>query len=153
MSYVFNKGVEGIGDGTIDLTAGTGHKVWVAVLKSNSECVSSAAAAKDKDTLSAITLQESTASGYARQKLTLTKTLDDTNDRVVWGASNTTWTVTGSDVIGGLLVYYDADDDGASADDASNVPICFIDSGGISGTTFNGTLTITWTSVLLGIAG
>lgn len=169
MSFFFTKAIEKIASGTIRIDATSSTKLWIAVLKRSSLCYTSPSTALDVDTVSAISpLGEVSTSGtnYTRLKFNSstntpgdndqpwTVTVDDTNNRVKFTPVTTTWTgiVSGSDSsdpTAGLLIYYDADDDGDAADDASNIPVAFISqtsTGTLDGSYFNGTMTITWPS-------
>lgn len=154
MSFFFTEAAKKIADGTIIINSG--HKLKVAVVTTASECNTNASSAQDRATMSAITpLGESAATGYARQAIgvTLTPTTDTSTNSTTWTTATTnSWSVTGSEYMGGFLIYYDADDDLNPAEDASNIPVAYINNSPINGTLFNGTITVTWTSLLKAIA-
>lgn len=155
MSFFFTKATEKIADGTIVI--GAGHKLKVVAVTTTSECETAPTTAQDRATMSAfLALGEVVATGYTRQAVnaTLTATVDNSTNSTTWvpGGTNS-WTITsGSATLGGFLIYYDADNDLDPAEDANNIPVCYINGSGITGTLFVGTITVTWTSLLKAIA-
>lgn len=155
MSFFFTIATQKIADGTIVI--GLGHKLKVAALLDTSECETSASTAQDRANVAAISsLAEVSATGYGRQAIhaTLTPTVDNATNSTTWvpGGTNA-WTITsGSSTLGGFLIYYDADNDIDPSEDASNIPVAYINGSGITGTLFSGTITVTWTSLLKAIA-
>jgi len=153
MSFFFTEAAKKIADGTIVINLG--HRLKVAVVTSASECQTNPSLAQDRTTMTAISpLGESAASGYARQAIgTLTLTTDTNTNSTTWTtAATNAWSVTGAEPMGGFLIYYDADNDLDPADDAANIPVAYINNSPISGTLFNGTITVTWTSLIKAIA-
>lgn len=60
----------------------------------------------DQDYVADVAAQELSGTGYVRKTLgSLTVTLDDTNDRAVWGAASVTWTGINAGTILGVVVY------------------------------------------------
>lgn len=79
---------------------------------------------QDADTISAITLDEITATNYARKSLTETVTTDDTNNRGVFDATDVTWTSLGgavNDTIEAALIFKFV------TNDTDSVPLIHLD--------------------------
>jgi len=156
MSYFFQSGIKLVGDGT--RFSGTSGQVelYCMVVKNNSVLVTSQSQCKAADTLAAISLigglEEVTVIGYTAGGADLGQinaTVDDANSKVTYTPNAaTSWSLSGaSQTAGGLLIYY------KTASAATDIPIAFIDTGGISGAQFGGSFTINWTSIFVGVAG
>lgn len=117
-SLVFNIAKSGLMNGTIDLDT---DDIRSALLMTNTTADTDA----DADTLSALTLDECDATGYARQALASEAvSTDDTNDRGEFDANDVSFTSLSGDATRdsqGLLIYLHV------TNDADSVPICFID--------------------------
>lgn len=156
MSYFFQSGIQLVGDGTRFSGNNTQVNLYCMVVQSGSVLVTNAAACKQADNLFAISgigsINEVTVTGYTAGGADLGQinaTVDDANSKVTYTPSAaTSWSLSGaSQTAGGLLIYYKA---GSAATD---IPIAFIDTGGISGAQFGGSFTINWTSIFVGVAG
>lgn len=119
----------------------TDDDIYVALCSTNSDVPESNDGIQD---LADLTLDEFDGANYVRKKLANTEVnLDDANDRAEFDADDVTWTSLGAGTraVEAILIYKDADDDGDSADDASNPVIANIDK---SITPDGNDLTISW---------
>lgn len=124
-SHLFNKFKQRSAAAEIDLNA---DAIYVAL------CMTNTTADTENDGDSEVgdltTLDECDGTNYVRKELAnIAVNLDDTNDRAEFDADDVTWTALGNGTreLAGALVYKDADDDGDSADDASNPLIAWIE--------------------------
>lgn len=156
MSYFFQSGIKLVGDGTRFSGTVSQVELYCMVVQQNSVLVTSPTLCKQADNLQAISalgaINEVSVTGYTAGGADLGQinaTVDDANSKVTYTpAAATSWSLSGaSQTAGGLLIYYKT---GAAATD---IPIAFIDTGGISGAQFGGSFTINWTSIFVGVAG
>lgn len=127
-SVVYNSFKQNNAAADIDLDAGP---IYTALLMTNTTADTENDGIADLADFS--TLDEMDGSGYnssSRQELdSIAVNLDDANDRAEFDAADETWSSLGNGTrdVQGVLIYYDPDDDGDVADDALNLPICFVD--------------------------
>lgn len=119
----------------------TDDNIYIALCSTNSDVPTANDGVAD---LADLTLDEFDGANYARAKLANTEVnLDDANDRAEFDADDVTFSSLGAGTraIEAILIYKDADDDGDSADDASNPVVANIDK---SITPDGNDLTISW---------
>lgn len=124
-SRVYNSFKQLSAKGTIDLDT---HNIWVALLMTNTTADTENDSKEHIGQLT--TLDECDGANYVRKALgSKAVNLDDGNDRAEFDAADVTWSALGNGTraIQGVLVYVDTDNDGASADDASNDIIAWIE--------------------------
>lgn len=124
-SVVYNQFKKYSADGTIDLDT---DNVYAALVMTNTTVDTENDGIEHVDDFT--TLDECDGANYVRKKLSTTAVnLDDGNDRAEFDADDITWSALGNGTrsLQGVLLYVDADDDGDSADDASNDVIAFIE--------------------------
>tara|TARA_R110000824_G_scaffold225667_1_gene413348 strand:+ start:15834 stop:16295 length:462 start_codon:yes stop_codon:yes gene_type:complete len=126
-SVVYNKFKQSSADGVIDLGD---DDIYAALVMLNTTCDTENDGMENVDDFT--TLDEMDGANYARKPLGGTVVnLDDANDRAEFDADNVTWSALGAGTrtVQGVLLYVDADDDGAigGADDAANKVIAFIE--------------------------
>ena len=112
-SVVYNQFKKYSADGTIDLDT---DNVWAALVMTNTTADTENDGIEHVGDLT--TLDESDGSGYVRKALiTKVVNLDDANDRAEFDADDITWTALGNGTraLQGVLLYVDADNDGAAA--------------------------------------
>jgi len=124
-SQVYNQFKKYIADGTIDLDS---NNIWVALVMTNTTVDT------ENDGIEHIgdftTLDECDGANYVRKALaSKAVTVNDANDRAEFDAADVTWSSLGNGTraIQGVLVYVDSDNDGASADDATNDVIAYVE--------------------------
>lgn len=114
-----------------------GSFAWLATLPAANDAIVAVAftgtetdaALRDVDHLTAAiatALNEATFTGYSRQTLTgITRTIDDTNDRVDVDSVDPAWSPTTSEVLSRIGYFYDPDT--TAGTDADLLPIFFDD--------------------------
>lgn len=124
-SHFFNYAKQQLANGGIDLNSDPIYAIL---------CMTNTTADTENDGISYVadltTLDEADGSAYVRKELSsLAVNLDDANDRAEFDADDLTYTALGAGTrtVAGILIYKDADDDGASADDAANPVIAWIE--------------------------
>lgn len=124
-SQIYNEFKRASAAGEIDLDA---DAVYAILVMSNTTADTENDGIVNVGDLS--TLDEFDGTNYSRKKLSTTAVnKDDGNDRAEFDADDVTWSSLGAgtrDAVG-VLLYKDPDDDGASADDASNPVIAFVE--------------------------
>ena len=156
MSYFFQSGIKLVGDGTRFSGNLAQVELYCMVVQNTSVLVTNPSGCKQADNLTAITalgaINEVSVTGYTAGGADLGQinaTVDDANSKVTYTPSAaTSWSLSGvSQTAGGLLIYF------KTGSTATDIPIAFIDTGGISGSQFGGSFTINWTSIFVGVAG
>lgn len=124
-SVVYNQFKKYSADGTIDLDT---DNVWAILVMTNTTVDTQNDGIEHVGDFT--TLDEHDGANAVRKKLANTAVnLDDANDRAEFDADDVTWTALGNGTraIQGVLLYVDADDDGAAADDATNDVIAYVE--------------------------
>lgn len=143
-SQVFNITKSGFMDGTVDLDTNT---IKITLLMTSATAGDAGAAGINADNLGAITLDEMDggySGGFAgsdRKTLSVTVSVDDTDDEGVFDATDVTWTAlaAGTRSVEGGLIYKHITSDAASP------PVCYIEFG-TPVVANGGDLTIQWNS-------
>lgn len=102
--------------------------VWAALVMTNTTCDTQDSGIEFVGDFS--TLDECDGANYVRKKLAnKAVNLDAANARAEFDADDLSWTTLGNGTrqLLGVLLYVDADDDGAAGDDAANTAIAFVE--------------------------
>lgn len=142
-AFVYTPAKLEIAKGDLDFDE-AGDALWAMLVMSNTT------ADTEQDTKfvgSLVTLDEYGGANYVRKNLAnQVTTEDDPNNRAEFSADTVTWSALG---VGArqaiaLVLYIDADNDGDPADDAANILVAYIDTGGFPFDGNGGDVTVTW---------
>src|SRR5690348_10717603 len=118
-SIVYNRAKAGFGDGTLDWDSGS--QVYRVMLMGTGYTPNA-----DHDYVSDISANEISSGGYVRKTLSgRTVTLDDTNDRAIFTATNVTWTALTGHTIAYVVVYLQVGGDDSTPSD--DILVCCLD--------------------------